>query len=502
MTKERRRLNVIRDGVAALLVILGLLLPWSVHFGIGIAGTVGWVFGLLVLATLLSLAALAVSHVGPRRLDVSGADLRSLAGLRLALNAPYLVMVVGFVGFTVVQSIRYGGTASVPPGIGPGAWLGVAGALLVAQPVITATDDDGQRHWVKTCRVIGIVSLVLALGAVLFNLYWRTRFVLPNIFDPDTAPQHTIVVVAAVMYGVVAVAPVVIAARWIISGDRPSRLATVLLGASTLVAGAFVWILPVGRDLDAFHGIAEDTSTAGVGFEGYLAWAAAAAIFGSATVLGALTRKSAASWRAAARKCLLLIAVWCAGTAVLRVIDVMSSAVLDLPAPPYNSTALMAFDLVAAVLAVWLYLNSASRAAPRLLMMLLFGVLFVLTVVRLIVGLALVPRVQPLNATDINDVYGNTLSQQITSTFDVALCVLALALLAISVALANEMGILKRQPRPVAQEAETSHSVVPTEHWARPEAQPGDRVAEELAESTQRFAAGTTYRAVSRKPPQ
>jgi hypothetical protein len=252
-----------------------------------------------------------------------------------------------------------------------------------------------------------------------------------------------------------------------------------MLGASALVAGTVVWILPVGRDLDAFHGIAQNTSTAGVGFEGYLAWAAAAAILGSATVLGVLTRKSAGSWRAAARKCLLLIAVWCAGTAALRVVDVMSSAVLDLPAPPYNSTALMAFDVVVAVLAAWLYLNEANHAAPKLLMTLLFGVLFALTVTRLIVGVALVPRVQPLNATDIKEVYGNTLAQQITSTFDVALCILALALLVISFVLANETAVAKRAPRP----------------------EPRDRVAAELAKATQQYAAGTTAGDLSRKPP-
>ena len=83
--------------------------------------------------------------------------------------------------------------------------------------------------------------------------------------------------------------------RWPPSSSRPggccastkaSRLATVALGTSTLVAGIVVWVLPVGRDIDAFHGIAQNTSTAGVGFEGYLAWAAAAAIFAPRTLFG------------------------------------------------------------------------------------------------------------------------------------------------------------------------------------------------------------------------
>jgi hypothetical protein len=285
------------------------------------------------------------------------------------------------------------------------------------------------------------------------------------------------------------------------SGAAVSRLATVLLGVSVLIGGALVWILPVGRDLDAFHGIAQNTSTAGVGFEGYLAWAAAAAIVGTTTVLGASV--SGEHWRGAARKCLLLIAVWCGGSAVLRIIDLMSTSVLDLPAPPYNSTALMAFDLVVAVLAMWLFVNhNSGSATPRLVLPLLFGILFVLTVSRVVVGVALVPRVQPLNASDINSVYGNTLSQQITSTFDVALCVLALALLVIPLVAGARSGRIRtveQQPVPAAELPTPVTVESATIRIARPQTTTAatesahDRVAQVLAESTKRFAAGTTY---------
>ncbi|WP_232491065.1 DUF7937 domain-containing protein [Mycobacterium dioxanotrophicus] len=483
------RTNLIRDALAGILVVAGLLLPWSVSCGVGIAGTPGWVFSLLALVTVLSLAAVVCSHVG------TGA---ARDRLRLLLNVPYLLVTVGFVAVTVVQSVSYGGTGTLPPGIGPGAWLGTAGALLAAQPSIAGTDDE----WfgARTSRIIGVASVVLAIGAVAFNLYWRTRFVVPQIGNADTGMQNLIVAVAALFYGLVALAPIVIAARWLMSGTAAARMATVLLGSSVLISGALVWILPVGRDLDAFHGIAQNTSTAGVGFEGYLAWAAAAALVGTATVLGASV--SGDQWRGSTRKCLLIIAVWCGGSAVLRIIDLMSTSVLDLPAPPYNSTALMAFDLVVAVLAMWLFINhNSSSAAPRLVMPLLFGILFVLTVSRVIVGVALVPRVQPLNASDINSVYGNTLSQQITSTFDVALCVLALALLVIPLVAGATSGRIRNfeqpvaaaePPEPVAVESATIRIARPqTPSTATDSAH--DRVAQVLAESTKRFAAGTTY---------
>lgn len=483
------RPNFIRDGLAGVLLVVGLLLPWSISCGVGIAATPGWIFGLLTAVTALSLAAIVLGRVG---------TMAARDRLRLLLNVPYVVVTMGFVAVTVVQSVRYGGTGTLPPGIGPGAWLGTAGALLASRPGITGTEDEWSGA--RTSRNIGVASLVLAIGAVAFNLYWRARFVVPEIGNAETWMQNLIVAIAALLYGLVALAPIAIAARWLMSRTVASRMATVLLGSSVMIGGPLVWILPVGRDLDAFHGIAQNTSTAGVGFEGYLAWAAAAAIVGTTTVFGA--SDSGGQWRGTARKCLLLIAVWCGGSAVLRIVDLMSTSVLDLPSPPYNSTALMAFDLVAAVLAMWLFINhNSASAAPRLVMPLLFGILFVLTVSRVVVGVALVPRVQPLNASDINSVYGNTLSQQITSTFDVALCVLALALLVIplvSSARSVRASILEQGPVRATEQAPMVVEPATT-RIAQPQAAskvPGsahDRVAEVLAESTLRFAAGTTY---------
>jgi len=544
---QLRRSNTIRDGVAGLLLILGALLPWNIYFGLTIAGTAGWVLALLILVTLVALAGLVLSHVGRFDMRLPGADMAALDRLRLILSTPYLVMALGFVAFAVIQSVRLGGTVMVPPGIGPGAWLGIAGALMAAAPVITGISSSDKAE-AKIVRIVGIVLLVLAVMAVLFTLYWRTRLVLPHIADADTGVQNFVVTVTALLYGIVALLPMTITARWFLSVDPAARLATVLVAVAALIAGVFVWTLPVGRDLDAFHGIAQNTSTAGVGFEGYLAWIAIAAIIGPVTLLAALDQNEEARWRAAARKCLLLIAVWCAGTAVLRIFDLITSSALDLPAPPYNGTALMAFDLVAAVLAAWLFINSSGKVAPKVLLTLLYGILFVLLVCRVILGVALVPRVEPLNPNDITEVYGNRLAQQITSTFDVALCVLALALLIIAFMFGNVVAkkpVRRRTTRPAPKASATVEDSITTantssDQWARPatsawaqsapataisagqsaptvamprgttgeatgtvkiarpdagrQATPAaDPVAEVLAESTQRFAAGTTY---------
>ena len=133
-------------------------------------------------------------------------------------------------------------------------------------------------------QIIGYASMIIASLSTAFHLWWRVRYALQG--SSGFGKQNVAVIATAVVYGAVALAVVLIAARWLLHSTKASRLATVALGASTLLAGIVVWGLPVGRDIDAFHGIAQNTSTAGVGYEGYLAWAAGAAIFAPRTLLG------------------------------------------------------------------------------------------------------------------------------------------------------------------------------------------------------------------------
>ncbi len=426
-----KRWKVGRDVVAGVLLIGAPLFPWNVYFGVGVPRSSGAVFALLGVVTVLSLAAIALSYVVGARPGDSLAD-----RLRVALNAPYLLLVAGFVGFDVVQTIRYGGSGNVPGGVGPGAWLGISGALLGAQPTITgtATDDGSLRKWPMSARIVGYTSIALAALAVLFNLFWRAKAALPG--SAGFGKQSAAIIATALVYGVVALVPVVVAARWILqSGSRSSRLATTALGASALTAGVVVWILPIGREIDGFHGIAQNTSTAGVGFEGYLAWVAAAAIFGPLTLLSVATNQQIdrGVWREAARKGLLLIAVWCLASVLMRATDVIVAAVLHLSRSPYDSAVTATFDLVTAALAIWLRRNLVNRSLPVAVLSSLCGVLLVLSVSRIVLGVALAPRIAGTPAGAGNPVYGSNLAQQITSTFDAALSGLALCILVVAI---------------------------------------------------------------------
>ncbi len=431
-----RRWNLGRDAVAAGLLLLAPLLPWNLYFGFGVPHSSGLLFGLLAAATVLSLAAVAATYAGGTSRREGLAD-----RLRLGLNAPYALLVLGFVAFDVVNTVRYGGTADVPGGVGPGAWLGIGGALLSAQPLITGTAADQRRfrRWILAARVIGYTSIAVATLSFAFNLFWRIKAALAA-GSSGFGAQNAAVIVTAVVYGVVALGTVVVASRWMLPLSRSSRLATIALGASALVAGVVVWALPVGREIDEYHGIAQNTSTAGVGFEGYLPWVAAAAIFAPLTLhrLGTVQQIDRGIWRAAARKGLLLTAAWCLASVLMRVTDVAVAAALHSSRPPYDSAAMAAFDVVTAALAIWLRINLLNRVLPVAVISALCGVLVAFSVARVVIGVALAPRYAGAAGAG-NPVYGSNIAQQITSTFDVALSGLAVCILTVAVLTARSV---------------------------------------------------------------
>jgi hypothetical protein len=439
-----RRLNIAADLTAAALLVVALFFPWNLYFGMGILGSNKPVLAVLFVVTLLSLASIALA--GAWR-SSSARFNPALAGrLRLALNAPYALLVVGFVAFDVFETARFGGSVNVPGGVGPGAWLGIAGSLLSARPVITSPAASDNRP----VRIMGYASMAGAALSFAFNLFWRLKYALHDAGGSAGFGKQNIAVIAtAVVYGVVALVAVVVGSTWLLRNTRASRLATVALGVSTLIAGIVVWLLPAGRDIDAFHGIAQNTSTAGVGFEGYLAWAAAAAIFAPAALLArrvaSATEENA--WRAAARNGLLLIIVWCLGSMLMRITDLAVAVSLNYPFSRYDSVALAAFDLATALLAIWLRINLGNDAVSARLISSLCGLVATLSVSRVVVGVALAPRFEEApNAPAPNPVYGNNLAQQITSTFDVALCVLALCILAAAV-ITGQLGARRARRR-------------------------------------------------------
>ncbi|OMC55743.1 hypothetical protein A5747_11460 [Mycobacterium sp. IS-836] len=486
--RPRRRRNVVADLITAALLVIALVLPWNLYSGLAIPGSSRIPFAVLFAVTLLSLISLVAA--GAWRSASPQFKAAAANRIRLWLNVPYVLLVLAFVAFDAVETVRFGGTVTVPGGVGPGAWFGIAGSLLCAQPAITgaAADDEKFAGWQRSARIIGYASLVLAVLSFAFNLYWRIKYAVTG-GSGGFGKQNISVIATAVVYGVVALVAVLVASRWLLRSTKASRLATVALGASTLVAGLVVWSLPVGRDIDAFHGIAQNTSTAGVGFEGYLAWAAAAAIFAPRALFGdrTLSTTQENAWRAAARNGLLLIVVWCVGSMAMRFTDLFVGVALNYPYSRYDSIVLAGFDLATAALAIWLRVNLANDAVSARLISSLCGLVAALSISRVVVGVVLAPRFEEIpNSAAQNPVYGNNLAQQITSTFDVALCGLALCILAAAIVTGQLTGRRLRRKKPRAA------------HTRAAGAQPGPQ---EEAGTTRIPAAATTRIPAGAPPP-
>ena len=422
------RTNMVRDGVAVALLLLALLLPWNIELGVGIPGSNGLFFVMVIFVTLLAVAAALAPHVGPFRLAAPQPDVRRTSLIRLLLNVAYLVLALGFVGYHLVQTVRDGGTGLVPPGVGPGLIVGVGGALLAAQPPITSItiEDNGFRRWYTAARALGAVSIALATLSVAFNLYWRLRYLF--VTNGDFGGHDVAVIITTLLYGAVAMIALVIASRWLLEKSAAARLATTALGASAALASTLVWVAGIGRDVDAFHGIAQNTSTAAVGYEGYLFWAAAAAIVAPTTLYAVFLIKppTVGAYRSAAQKCLTLIAFWAFAAAVCRVVDYLIALSLDLPHALYDSVAMTVFNLVTGIIARWLQRQLGRGETTPSVIAAFSGALFVFTVANLAIGVALAPRYAEPSP---DAVYGNNLAQQITSTFDVVICALSLTVL-------------------------------------------------------------------------
>lgn len=491
------RTNRVRDGIAIALLILALLLPWNLDFGFAVPGSRNSVWALVIVVTALAVSAALDAHIGTLRLTNPHLDIRLLSRVRLFVCLPYLVVGVGFVGYHLVETVRDGGTGIVPPGIGPGLVLGVGGALLAAQrPVTSITlEDNGFRRWYAIARILGAVSIALATLSMGWNLYWRLRY----LFVSDAAfdGQDVAVIVTTLLYGAVALTAVIIGSRWLILKSAAARMATTALGASAGLAALLVWVLPVGRDIDAFHGIAQNTSTAAVGYEGYLFWAAAAAIVAPTTLYTVFLIKppTLGAFRSAAQKCLTLIAFWAFAAAVCRVVDFVIAVSLDLPRALYDSVAMTAFNLFAGVIAWWLH-RQLGRGSPALAVISAFSaLLFVFAVANVAIGVALAPRYAEASPDAI---YGNNLAQQITSSFDVVICMLCLVVLVVMLFTGPLAGYLMRRREPRVPEPEPSTVAQPSAP-PRIVRRPQDSSTTVSAPETEQFT--TALRIQRREPP-
>lgn len=185
-----------RDGTAAVLLFVSFFLPWSATVAITRVGSSALVV-LLVLPTLLSLVSLSLPYVA--RLGMLGPNwnVGQIRVLRLVANGPLIATAVGLVVYDVIRGMfRFSESSSIftGNGVGAGAWFGLAGALLAAQPRAAEIRIDPRTapRWLALVKPLVFVawgsSVASALLALIYILVSASRYRYydgPDIREPD-----------------------------------------------------------------------------------------------------------------------------------------------------------------------------------------------------------------------------------------------------------------------------------------------------------------------------
>lgn len=151
--------DYVRDGVAFLLLVLSLAMPWRT--GDDTTGNAA-----AVLITLLSILSLAVTYLGLAKVFGSSITAAQVGLIRAAANLPYVILVVVYL---VIDISNKGTEWQTEGGIGFAMALGLAGAAIAGMPRRFESGSDGgtglQRGVMRTVAV-GLAVLWTALSAL------------------------------------------------------------------------------------------------------------------------------------------------------------------------------------------------------------------------------------------------------------------------------------------------------------------------------------------------
>ncbi|ARU50188.1 hypothetical protein JOE63_002905 [Cellulosimicrobium cellulans] len=157
--------DYVRDGVAALLLLVSLALPWDVASRASDKIEV-------VLLTILSLLTLALPYLARTGVLPATWTVHTTRTVRLLANAPY-VLLVGV--YLVVDVVGGGDFGDGWGGVGSAAALGLAGALLAAQPRESELGPEDQdravsNRWLQALLVGAAVLAVTVLLTIILTV--------------------------------------------------------------------------------------------------------------------------------------------------------------------------------------------------------------------------------------------------------------------------------------------------------------------------------------------
>ena len=146
--------DYVRDGVAALLLLVSLALPWDVSSRASDKIEV-------VLLTILSLLTLALPYLARTGVLPTTWTVHTTRKVRLLANAPYVLLVLVYL---VVDVVGGGDLADGWGGVGSAAALGLAGALLAAQPRESELGPQDQDRAVTDRWLQALLALAALLA--------------------------------------------------------------------------------------------------------------------------------------------------------------------------------------------------------------------------------------------------------------------------------------------------------------------------------------------------
>ncbi|UTT58020.1 hypothetical protein [Cellulosimicrobium cellulans] len=146
--------DYVRDGVAALLLLDSLALPWDVSSRASDKIEV-------VLLTILSLLTLALPYLARTGVLPTAWTVHTTRKVRLLANAPYVLLVLVYL---VVDVVGGGDLADGWGGVGSAAALGLAGALLAAQPRESELGPQDQDRAVTDRWLQALLALAALLA--------------------------------------------------------------------------------------------------------------------------------------------------------------------------------------------------------------------------------------------------------------------------------------------------------------------------------------------------
>ena len=344
--------DYLRDVAAALLLLISLALRWD--FGNDATGRID-----VVLITILSVFSLAVPYMARLGALGSGWTRPRIRLVRLLANAPYLLLVVVYL---VLDVLRGGGFAA-EGGVGVAIGVGLAGALLAAQPREADLDDDPRSAGGLWYGIVAGLGVLIVLGAV-------TSLLVTLIRMRDNLGVRDIIT------GLLLLAATLVLVAWPVLGtvlrNGAWRLALVSLGG----AAAVLLMIADGGSL-------AETSVESVHYVGFgtVLWAAVAAAAAAPSVRRAMREAEPKSrWTGAAVKLLTVTVAICAVEVALLIVRLTDA---------YARGALV-FSLVFTVIYVIgaLIVRSAlvqAQANARFVAYGVAGALFLLGLVNLVV---------------------------------------------------------------------------------------------------------------------